>query len=578
MKSLRSGMKVSPLALALCVALARSSAHETPAGRQNPPAGNSQIAVTSCDDDDGSPGTGTLRSVLKNLAPGSQNVVDLSQLSCSTITLNNGELTTTAHAALHGPTTHTLAIDANNASRILNSLGAVGIYHLTIENGKSTASEGGGCIFAQSDVWISESVVQHCTLIGVNDVVGGAIETHGDLHLRASSILGGLAEASNGSAFGGAANVSGEAEIISSVIAGSYVLATDRALGGALSVVGGIQIASSTIDGNTAASLGGKAGGGGLHSVSDISITAASRITGNIAKSETSLSYGGGVNCGSINLGPSTLIIDHSSIERNVSISYGQSEAAGGGAHAFDTAIVASSTFASNAASCNDVTICAAGGGGLVSENASGAAKVISINSTFSTNAAIGDAAASGGGGILALHDTPIGIFNSTIARNISFGSGAGVAANTASGGDPSALVSSIISNNTLITGVENDVDTASQTGTLTFNGASNIVPNVGASVTLPAGTSTMDPMLLALTDNGGPTQTHALGANSPALHSGANLLGLSCDQRGSHYRRESGGRVDIGAVQMQGEGHIFFDDFEGAVGCDGIPPGLLGP
>jgi PKD repeat protein len=51
------------------------------------------------------------------------------------------------------------------------------------------------------------------------------------------------------------------------------------------------------------------------------------------------------------------------------------------------------------------------------------------------------------------------------------------------------------------------------------------------------------------LADNGGPTQTHALLAGSPALNAGSNLLGLSTDQRG--LDRQVGAAVDIGAFEF---------------------------
>ena len=58
------------------------------------------------------------------------------------------------------------------------------------------------------------------------------------------------------------------------------------------------------------------------------------------------------------------------------------------------------------------------------------------------------------------------------------------------------------------------------------------------------------------LTDNGGPTMTHALLPGSPAINAGdpaavAGVDGVPVhDQRGAPFTRVYGGRIDIGAVE----------------------------
>jgi hypothetical protein len=58
---------------------------------------------------------------------------------------------------------------------------------------------------------------------------------------------------------------------------------------------------------------------------------------------------------------------------------------------------------------------------------------------------------------------------------------------------------------------------------------------------------------------NGGPTKTHALVTNSPAINAGSNALAvdadgnpLTTDQRGAGSPRIRGGTVDIGAFEAQ--------------------------
>ena len=63
-----------------------------------------------------------------------------------------------------------------------------------------------------------------------------------------------------------------------------------------------------------------------------------------------------------------------------------------------------------------------------------------------------------------------------------------------------------------------------------------------------------VDAKLGPLADNGGPTQTFALLAGSPAIDAGSNALipaGVVTDQRGPGYPRIVGGTVDIGAFEL---------------------------
>lgn len=64
------------------------------------------------------------------------------------------------------------------------------------------------------------------------------------------------------------------------------------------------------------------------------------------------------------------------------------------------------------------------------------------------------------------------------------------------------------------------------------------------------------NPLLGPLANNGGPTQTHALLAGSPALNTGPDpvptFTGNDFDQRGPGFVRVVNGRIDIGAYEMQ--------------------------
>ena len=132
------------------------------------------------------------------------------------------------------------------------------------------------------------------------------------------------------------------------------------------------------------------------------------------------------------------------------------------------------------------------------------------------------------------------GIWNSddsiTIANSI-------VAGNTAGGGSP-------------------DIDPGSGTFSVNYS-------LIGSGITPDAGTSgnnavTNNPLIGPLTDNGGPTETHALLAGSLAIDAGDPAILLNTtefDQRGAPFTRvdASGSTIDIGAYERQTVAASFF-------------------
>ena len=99
-----------------------------------------------------------------------------------------------------------------------------------------------------------------------------------------------------------------------------------------------------------------------------------------------------------------------------------------------------------------------------------------------------------------------------------------------------------------------NLIGDAATSGGLTNAVDGNIVGNSGVG-TLDV-TTVLD---TSLANNGGPTQTHALVADSPAIDAGNNAeaidengLPLTTDQRGPGFTRFGNLAVDIGAVEVQ--------------------------
>ena len=163
-------------------------------------------------------------------------------------------------------------------------------------------------------------------------------------------------------------------------------------------------------------------------------------------------------------------------------------------------------------------------GGGI--NNFGNGASLTLTNVTISNNAAMGGS----GGGLWS--NQSVNAVNVTIANNSASGGGAGF---FGQGGLSDLILKNSIFNNPL---------GANSNKTLTSLG-NNIDSDGTAGLGDPL--DGMDPLLGALTDNGGPTKTHALLAGSPAIDAGANLNAPAVDGRGFH---RVDGRTDIGAFE----------------------------
>ncbi len=211
----------------------------------------------------------------------------------------------------------------------------------------------------------------------------------------------------------------------------------------------------------------------------------------------------------------------------------------------------------------------------------------LSVQAFGNTNASISritvadNQASSNGGGIWAIATTgTIDIVNSTVSGNTAVNSGGGIYASespqqpnnvalrhlTISGnaardnaqtiGEGGGLAGSnfsapilshtIIANNHVL-GVSGDLSG-------NFLADYNLV-EVPEVVTLagPGNLAGVDPQLLPLADNGGPTLTHSFAETSPALDSGDPAFAgpPMFDQRGTPFARVLSGRVDRGALEF---------------------------
>ena len=214
------------------------------------PAGS--VVVQNCNDH----GSGSLRQALANASNGA--TIDLTQLSCSQITLTTGSIVfTQSEITLQGPGSKYLSINGNDTCSPLrhDSFGRSYINDLTVEHGMLDAgiyTARGGCIYG-NHVYINDSVVAYCTAksedtTGFYGANGGAVYAFSNVSLYNTSIIDSTALAPSSTAFGGGIFSVGSARIAHSFISGNY---SSYSAGG-MDVRDGVLVTYSTFDGNNA--------------------------------------------------------------------------------------------------------------------------------------------------------------------------------------------------------------------------------------------------------------------------------------------------------------------------------------
>jgi CSLREA domain-containing protein len=280
--------------------------------------------------------------------------------------------------------------------------------------------------------------------------------------------------------------------------------------------------ASASISGLTITGGNGSGGflffgnsGGGINNAGTVALDS-------VVVSANTAANGGGIH----NAG--TMTIDNSTIQGNTA-------STGGGINNAGTLTITNSTISGNAANT---------GGGI---NNTGTLSV--FNTTLHGNSA------GSGGGLANASPGVATLTNATIAANkmtSAFGSGGGLRVTSGT----VALYNSIVAGNTKGSGLWTAADDVS--GLLSGASASNLFGTGGSgSLTATNGNlvNVADAKLGPLAANGGPTQTVALLAGSPAIDAGNDALAigpdtnpLATDQRGK--ARKVGTRVDIGAYE----------------------------
>ncbi|MEO1526977.1 MAG: choice-of-anchor Q domain-containing protein [Planctomycetota bacterium] len=293
-----------------------------------------------------------------------------------------------------------------------------------------------------------------------------------------------------------------------------------------LSETGDLTVDGLTLTGGRVTRNGG---GAGINSASDGTLSISnSRLIANISD----------VGAGGISTRDADVVIHNSTISDNHSGGNG-----GAVSVRFGDVTIIGSTLRGNTA----------GGTGGAIITSSGSVSV--LNSTVSSNTA-GDE----GGGIRTLAGD-IELVNSTVFNNQADVVGGGVLVNDSVINASIRIDNSIVAGNTTA-GIASDI-VRDPGGVLAINhsliGNADDLGTIDGNVGNLTGTEAdpLDPMLGELADNGGPTQTHALLAGSPAFNSGSNGLAvdgdgnpLSFDQRGVGFDRIAGATVDMGALE----------------------------
>jgi len=267
--------------------------------------GQLQTVVENCNDS----GAGSLRDAYFHAVDGEE--LDLTQLTCSHITLTTGALTDgVANVSLFGPGSGLLTIDGSYANRVFvhNGSGELRIEGLTITQGSYFGTYGGGCIYSYGDAYFVDVTVTGCSL--------GASSTT--------------------PMYGGAMYVRGRTFLIQSTVSNSRVNAPSVTSGGGGIWSGNSLIAAySTISDNMVVCDGSHyCRGGGIFAQGRAQVDA-STVSGNVAET------GAGIYSRGAQYEP-YLLIQESTISGN------RASGAGGGVFATKRALIADSTIATN--------------------------------------------------------------------------------------------------------------------------------------------------------------------------------------------------------------------------------------
>jgi hypothetical protein len=326
--------------------------------------------------------------------------------------------------------------------------------------------------------------------------------------------------------------------------------------GGAIGNAGTLTVSNSTLTNNTNYSNNG----GAIANTGTLTINN-STLTQNFTPNSGGAVYNAG-----------TLTINNSTLSGN------SSEVDGGALYNTGTVAISNDTLSGNAVSGYVGSYAAGGaiymGGGKLSLN----------NSTLANNSAYGGAstygctsygcggtpAGNGLGGGLYLSGGTVTIDHSTVAGNAAASQGYPYSGNGGGGIYNAAGASALQMHDTIL--ADNAADYGPDlSGSVTSLGYNLFGNSSGGTGFAASDLVNYDPLLGPLQNNGGPTQTMALPAYSPAVNAGdpadnTNPNTPAFDQRGPGFPRIVGGQTDIGAFEVQNLSGLLVSGFPGTI------------
>jgi hypothetical protein len=321
-------------------------------GARIPQRVGSILPVTSCADDNGA---GTFRTVVAGALDG--DTIDLSQLTCGTITLALGAVTTAVdNLQIQGPGQTQLAIDGAHADRVvvLSGAGTLAISDLTIANGYLAGDYNGGCVRSYGNITLTRTTVSGCEIAAISYAAGGGAAARADMTLIDSTVKENTVSSSSnyyGYLFGGGVNAVGVMVVSNSTVSGNTlqflgdITPYSIGYGGGVSGHYDVTITGSTIDGNQGASYGG-----GLFVVGNPSAFSRIEIVNSTISGNSASIGGGGISVGGLfRTYLSSFVLHASTVADNVS------QGGGGGLRFRDYTLadVQSTIIASNVAAAN---------------------------------------------------------------------------------------------------------------------------------------------------------------------------------------------------------------------------------
>jgi CSLREA domain-containing protein len=486
-------------------------------------AGAAVFQVTTTADGGGACSSGcTLRQAISaaNIATGS-NVV---AVPAGDYSLTFGELQVQRDVTIEGAGPEATRVNANSLSRVFKIGTGVTAYieGLAVEGGRVAGTSGnqaqGGGILNAGTLRLDEVLVQGNGVLAADNTgsspEGGGVYSSGRLYLTDSIVAGNEATTlpfTGGTPSGaGIANQNGRVVAVDSTISANTATAQAIPQGAGLFSVGSsahgasVELLDVDVEGNRVLDPvnGGIPNGGGIWAFgTDVSVVE-STVSGNAVKGGA-IAEGGGI----FFVRGGDLTVERSLAAGNVAESSAVGE--GGGIYA----------------------------NGVTNES------LRIVNSTIADNR-VTSPAGSLGGGVYHYGAAPLRVLASTIdANSVSGASGAkgGNVYDEGTSGSATILADSIVADGSGPAGTEN----CSGAGMLSLGHNIDSLDQCNFSATDDKPST--DPMLAALADNGGPTETQALPASSPAIDAGLDCP--ATDQRG--IARPQGGGCDIGAFEL---------------------------